>query len=252
MGKPKGGMNQKAAAAMEKKAATQAVKDAKAAAEHAKQVDTEWSKGANNRGASRSEAAATKADDQARKKREKAELLAEEEEALGPGGGGAKKMPKLSKSKGKKKKNDFSLLEDALVSGAEKKQKAKKKTEEAKAEKLKSEAAKKKKEAEKPMDPLLANTDDMLRRTEDKHVGRAANKALDEENAGSGIDGALGAMGIGGGPVLSAKAQFKAYEERIMIEMKEDYPGLKLSQYKEKIFHKWKKSSENPANQQQL
>jgi hypothetical protein len=249
MGKAKGGMNQKAAAAMEKKAAAQAVKDAKAAAEHAKQVETEWSKGANNRGASRSEAAAAKADEQARKKREKAELLAEEEAALGPGGK-AKKTPTLSKSKGKKKKNDLSLLEDALVSGAEKKQKAKKKAEQAKAEKLKAEAAKKKKEEDKPVDPLLANTDGMLRGTEDDLVGRAANKALDEENAGSGIDGALGAMGIGSGPVLSAKAQFKAYEERILIEMKEDYPGLKLSQYKEKIFQKWKKSPENPANQQ--
>jgi membrane protein involved in colicin uptake len=251
MGKPKGGMNQKVAAAMEKKGAAQAVKDAKAEAEHAKQIETEWSKGANNRGASRSEAAATKADEQARKKREKAALLAEEEEALGPGGK-AKKTPTLSKSKGKKKKNDMSLLEDALVSGAEKKQKAKKKAEQAKAEKLKAEEAKKKKEAEKPMDTLLANTDDMLRGTEDDLVGRAANKALDEENGGSGIDGALGAMGInGGGLVLSAKAQFKAYEERTMIEMKEDYPGLKLSQYKEKIFQKWKKSPENPANLQE-
>ena len=34
------------------------------------------------------------------------------------------------------------------------------------------------------------------------------------------------------------------------VEMKEDYPGLKLSQYKDKIFQKWKKSPENPANQQ--
>lgn len=250
MGRPKGGMNQKAAAAMEKKAAAQAVKDAKKAADHEKQLQAEWSKGANNRGAARSQAAAAKADEQARKKREKAALLAEEEAALGPGGK-AKKTPSLSKNKGKKKKNDLSLLEDALVSGAEKKQKAKKKLEQAKAEKLKAEAAKKKSEAEKPMDPMLANTEGMIRGTEDDLVGRAANKALDEENAGSGIDGALDAMNIGGaGAPTSAKGLFKAYEERIMPQMKEDYPGLKLSQYKDKIFQKWKKSPENPANQQ--
>lgn len=31
--------------------------------------------------------------------------------------------------------------------------------------------------------------------------------------------------------------------------MKEDLPGLKLSQYKDRIFEMWKKSPENPANQ---
>jgi len=243
-------MNQKAAAAMDKKAAAQAVKDAKTGVEREKELQTEWSNGANNRGAARSEAAAAKADEQARKKREKEELLAEEEAALGPGGK-AKKTPTLSKNKGKKKKknNDLSLLEDALVSGAEKKQKTKKKAELDKGEKLKAEAAKKKK-GEKPMDPLLANTEGMIRGTDDDLVGRAANKALDG-NAASGIDGALDSMHIGGGgPVTSAKGLFKAYEERTMRQMKEDYPGLKLSQYKEKTFQKWKKSSENPANQQ--
>lgn len=249
MGRPKGGMNQKAAIALEKKAAAQAEKDAKSAADREKELEKEWSNGANNRGAARSTAMAAKADEQARKKREKAALLAEEEAALGPGGK-AKKTPTLSKGKGKKKKNDLSLLEDALVTGAEKKQKAKKKADQIKAEKLKAEEAKKKKDAEKPMDPLLANTEDMIRGTEDELVGRGANKALDEENAASGIDGALQAMDISGsGPVLSAKGLFKAYEARMMPEMKEDYPGLKLSQYKEKIFQKWKKSSENPANQ---
>jgi len=242
-------MNQKAAVAMEKSAAAQAVKDAKAAVEREKESQVEWSKGANNRGAARSQAAATKADDIARKKREKAALLAEEEAALGPGGK-AKKMPALSKNKGKKKKNDLSMLEDALVSGAEKKQKAKKKLELAKIHKKEMEAAKKKKEADKPMDPLLANTEGMIRGTDDNLVGRAANKALDEEHAASGIDGALDAMNVGGGgPVLSAKALFKAYEERMLTQMKQDYTGLKLSQYKEKIFQKWKKSPENPANQ---
>ena len=250
MGKMKGGMNAKAAAAMEKKAAAQAVKDAKAAADHEKQLQADWSNGANNKGAARSQAAAAKADELARKKREKAALLAEEEEALGSGGK-AKKTPTLSKKKGKKKNNDLSLLEDALVSGAEKKQKAKKRADLAKAEKLKAEAAKKQKEVEKPMDPLLANTEGMIRGTEDDLVGRAANKALDEENGGSGLDGALNSMNISvGGQPTSAKGLFKAYEERMMSQIKEDYPGLKLSQYKDKIFQKWKKSPENPANQQ--
>lgn len=249
MGRGKGGPNQKVVAANEKKAAAQGVKDAKAAVQRENELQAQWSKGANNRGAARSEESAAKADEQARKKREKAALLAAEEEAMGSGAK-AKKTPALSK-KGKKKKNDLSLLEDALVSGAEKKQKAKKKAELAKAEKLKAEAAKKRTVEEKPMDPLLANTEDMIRGTADDLVGRAANIAMDEEHGVSGMDGALDQMNIGGGgQTVSAKGLFKAYEARMMVEIKEDYPGLKLSQYKEKIFQKWKKSPENPANQQ--
>eukprot|EP00536_Pseudo-nitzschia_multiseries_P009044 jgi/Psemu1/306262/fgenesh1_kg.245_\ len=56
--------------------------------------------------------------------------------------------------------------------------------------------------------------------------------------------------GGSGGQNGSTKGLFKAYEERMMPEVKQDYPGLKLSQYKEKIFQMWKKSPENPANQQ--
>ena len=121
-----------------------------------------------------------------------------------------------------------------------------------KQEKIKAEQAKKKAE-EKPLDPLLANTQSMIGGTEDDLVGRKANKAMDAENAASGIDGALQAMDISGGgaaAIPSAKALFKAFEEAKMPEVKEDYPGLKLSQYKDKIFQMWKKSPENPANQQ--
>lgn len=250
MGGKKGGHDQKVA--------SQAAKDAKSAAERENDAQADWSKGANNKGASKAEAAAAKADEAARKKKEKADLLAEEEANLGPGGKVAKKVPTLSKNKGgkKKKNNDLSFLEDALVSGAEKKVKAKKKADLAKAEKLKALQLQTKKEDEEPMDPLLANTEGMIGATSNDLVGRAANKALDEENAASGIDGALDSLhvsvGTGGtGIHNSAKGLFKAYEARMMSEIKEDYPGLKLSQIKEKIFQKWKKSPENPANQQQ-
>ena len=250
MGGKKGGHDQKVA--------SQAAKDAKSAAERENDAQADWSKGANNKGASKAEAAAAKADEAARKKKEKADLLAEEEANLGPGGKVAKKVPTLSKNKGgkKKKNNDLSFLEDALVSGAEKKVKAKKKADLAKAEKLKALQLQTKKKDEEPMDPLLANTEGMIGATSNDLIGRAANKALDEENAASGIDGALDSLhvsvGTGGtGIHNSAKGLFKAYEARMMSEIKEDYPGLKLSQIKEKIFQKWKKSPENPANQQQ-
>jgi hypothetical protein len=247
MGKFKG-MNAKAAAAGEKKQAGQAVKDAKAAAATDKELQVEWSKGANTRGTNRAEEAASKADETERKRREKAALLAEEEAQIGSTGK-AKKTPTLSKKGKGKKKNDLGLLEDALVGAADKKVKAKQQSERLRQEKLKQEQAKKKEKEETPLDPLLANTEMMIAGTEDQLVGRAANKALD--GGFSGIDGALETLNVSSGPaaVTSGKALYKAFEERNLAELKEDYPHLKLSQYKDKIFQKWKKSPENPANQ---
>ena len=68
---PRGGPNQKAVAAKEKKAANQAIKDAEKARQAEAAAAKSWSEGANLRGASKAEAAAAKADEAARKKREK-------------------------------------------------------------------------------------------------------------------------------------------------------------------------------------
>jgi hypothetical protein len=192
--------------------------------------------------------AAAKADEAARKRAEKAALLAEEEANLGASR--VKKTPTLSKVGKNKKKGDLSLLEDALVGAADKKLKAKRQAERMKEQQLKLDAAKKKEE-EIPMDPLLANTHNLIAGTEDDLVGRSANKASMEDNAASGIDGALSSLNIYAGPQAATKAKglFKAFEERMLPEVKADYPGLKLSQYKEKVFQMWKKSPENPANQ---
>mmetsp|Transcript_55282 Transcript_55282/g.134276 ORF Transcript_55282/g.134276 Transcript_55282/m.134276 type:complete len:249 (-) Transcript_55282:584-1330(-) len=240
---------------LQNKAEAQAAKDRAAAAAKEARVAASWEDGSNKKGASKQAEAAAKADEAARKRREKEALLAAEEASNV--GGKVKKTPTLTKKNAKKgKKNDLSLLEDALVSGAEKKQKAKKEAERLKAQKLQEEERKRQEAqevAEKAKDPLLANTEDMIRGTTDDLVGRAANKALDEDNVVSGIDGALQGLALGGvdsSSVPSNKALYKAFEERMMTQMKEDYPGLKLSQYKDKIFQAWKKSPENPSNQQ--
>lgn len=83
------------------------------------------------------------------------------------------------------------------------------------------------------------------------------NKDLDSVDA-SGIDGALSALDVGcaaaggtsGAKKVNMKALFSAYEERELERIKVDHPGLKLSQYKERVFAAWQKSAENPANQQ--
>lgn len=53
-------------------------------------------------------------------------------------------------------------------------------------------------------------------------------------------------------PEKRQKAAYKAYEERMLVELKEEMPGLKLSQYKNKIFDMWQKSPDNPMNQARL
>ncbi len=51
-------------------------------------------------------------------------------------------------------------------------------------------------------------------------------------------------------PERRRKAAYKAYEERELARLRQEQPGLKRSQYKERIFNAWKKSPENPMNQQ--
>lgn len=167
------------------------------------------------------------------------------------------------KSGGNKKKNDLSLLEDALIGDAEKKSKEKKKMERIKRER--EAAAKAERERvnveQKAKDPLLANTDSMIGDFDEDDnyiggaVGRAANVASMAEVQASGVDSAISALSIGGGgddrhPEKRVKAAYKAYQEKMMPEMKQQYPGLKRQQYLDKIFSSWKKSPENPLNQQ--
>ena len=185
---------------------------------------------------------AAKADEAAQKRREKQELLAAEE-----AGTSIKVKAKVISGKKKKKTDDLSLLQDALVSSAEKKTKAKKRQEE---EKLLAEQRLQQEKLAKaaiPMDPLLQNTEQMLQ----VEAGRSVNKAIMEEGATSGLDAALQSLNVGGGATeaKSQKALYKEFEERMLPVVKEDYPGLRLTQYKEKVFGMWKKSPENPMNQ---
>ena len=117
------------------------------------------------------------------------------------------------------------------------------------------------KEEQAKKDPLLANTDAMIGLVDDdtdgptdrQFSGRHANKASMEDMQGTGLDSALNAMSVNGGDdrhhEKRMKAAYKAYEEKMMPEMKQTYPGLKRQQYLDKIFTSWKKSPENPMNQ---
>jgi hypothetical protein len=155
----------------------------------------------------------------------------------------------------------LSLLEEALVGDAEKKSKAAKRADRLKKERedrLRQEREKKRAQEANNLDPLLANTDAMIGSayaTDNGETsgGGALNAPLSaNEAAGTGIDSALSALSVGKAddqhPEKRMRALHLAFEEKLMPEMKRDYPGLKRSQYKEKIFAVWKKSPENPMN----
>jgi len=260
MGGKKGtGINTKVAAANEKKAAAQAIKDNAKSRQEEAALSAEWSKGANSRKSARDEAANEKADEAARKKREKAELLAAEEAALGSGGKGkvAGMDAKQLKKKKKKGGDDLSFLEDSLVSGADKKLKKKKAEEKAKKEKEERDRLEKtKREAEAAAGMEfgngISNMVDHLNIGTDGQLEKNVNKDLNvDELAGPGIDGANSIFGFAGAPEKNPKikAAHREYEARVLDEYREQYPGLKLSQLKERIWEAFKKSPENPMNQ---
>lgn len=250
-GGKKGGVNQKAAVGRAKKDENEAKKQEAEQRKLESQEAEEWKKGANVKKLQKAEEEAQKADEIARKKREKQALL-EAEEAEIDAKGTKKPGPPPNSKKKTKKKDDLALLEDVLVKGADKKVRAKKEAEKKKQEEQKRQQEEAAEKDSTPLDPLMANTQAMIGDSaDDEEVGRQANKARMESEGTSGLDGAFKALDISApSEVKSAKALYKEFEERMLPEMKDEFPGLRLSQYKEKIFNLWKKSPENPANQQ--
>ena len=81
----------------------------------------------------------------------------------------------------------------------------------------------------------------------------AANTNKEDGIDASGVDEAIAALSVGGeggagGKKVNMKAAFKEFEEREIVRLKEENPGLKLSQYKEMVWKAWQKSEENPMN----
>ena len=165
------------------------------------------------------------------------------------GGGGKKKG-------GKKKKDDLSFLEDSLVSSAEMKAKEKKKKEKEKKEKEdreRQERALAAEEANKTGSLTgggIVDVNDVIG-TQDGDIFKPVNQ-LEEDDGVSGIDASLNIFKFGSADPATSKPNMKAlhmaFEDKMMEVVKEEHPGLKLRQYKQKIFDMWQKSPENPNN----
>ena len=84
-----------------------------------------------------------------------------------------------------------------------------------------------------------------------RHGARARRVAdPDELTVAHGVEDAIAALSMDApgkdGKRVNLKAAYKEYEERELARVKEDQPGLKLSQYKEIVYKAWQKSPENP------
>lgn len=53
-------------------------------------------------------------------------------------------------------------------------------------------------------------------------------------------------------PERRAKQAYKSFEERMLKELREDQPSLRLSQLKQEVWKLWQKSGENPLNQSEI
>lgn len=241
-------VNSKVAAANARKAAAEMEKEAAAQKQREKEDAASWEVGSDMRGKNKKAQADQKADEQLRKKQEMAELLAAEEANMA---GSVFKKPKPVKKKGK---DDLDKLNEALA-GAPKTKAQKLAEEKKKAAELKrkkEEAARAKREEEKRKREADALKAGVVLDHGDSLLVENTNKQDSDVIEASSITDALSALSTAPGPEddphpeKRQKALHKAYVEKMMPVVKQEHPGLRMTQYQEKIFEMWKTSPENP------
>lgn len=75
---------------------------------------------------------------------------------------------------------------------------------------------------------------------------------IDDSVEASGVDSAIGALSslaVSGDSTPANKMKYKEYEEMVLPKLKEENPGLKLNQLKERAWKNWERAPENPKNQ---
>jgi len=215
---PKKGGNSKKEEGQARKADTAQKKKDAVSAEKEKQEAAEWDAGAKST-KSKEDKEAKKAAEAA-KKAEKARLLAEEEAAL-------PSKPKATPKAGDKKKAPAGP--GSLAAGG-----------------LKLPPERKKDRDEAPeMDAVVetfaaTGIDDAL------DLLTTINAKKDKASAGAA------AAQLEKHPERRFKAAFKEYEERMLPQLREERPGLRLQQYKDLVFKQFQKAPENPFNQAAL
>ncbi|CAI5744500.1 unnamed protein product [Peronospora destructor] len=248
MGKKLGGANTKVEAAKAKKAVVKAAKDAAKSAADAAAQSTEWAKGSDIRAERKRQDEERKRAELEVKKAEKQKLLAMEEHALEEDKHAIRKQKKMVKvakpweealkptvkktNRGSKKQSSFGESSEKLTQ----------------AEMVALREAEEARRAGKPGKKAIKF---------ESNFQANRNRNQDGLTEARSLDAALDLLAVGDKeiekhPERRVKAAYKAFEEVMMPQLKEDYPGLKLSQYKQKLSELWRRSPDNPLNQESL
>ena len=240
------------AQALDRKAQAQEEQDRKIAEQHAREEEASWAVGSNEKAAARQRELDEKAAAKAAAKALSNSLLEQEIQSVAVAG------QKKTKKKGK---DDVDKLNEALA--AMPMSKAQK--EAAAAKKRKEDAIREEEERRRKREQDAA-AEEINRKTAAARgividhgsslMVENTNRALGDDDEGfehaSGLDSAIDLLTVSGPedkhPERRQKALYQAYYERNLPLFKESHPGLKLSQYKERIFDQWEKSPENPRN----
>ncbi|KAF0688216.1 Aste57867_20086 [Aphanomyces stellatus] len=237
MGPKKGNTNSKVEAANARKAVQEAEKGKKKAAQNEAATAAEWSQGADARSAKRAQDDELKRQQADAKKAELKRLQEEEEAAMS----GIKAKAKTTAQKDLDKP-----WEAALAPVAKKGNKGKS---------APPPAPKKVVEPAAPARPAGRHDIVFDERSDEDAFFQNKNRLQTDALEASSIDEALNMLGVNDKdperhPEKRMKAAYKAFEEVTMPQLKEDYPGLKLSQYKQRLSDMWRKSPQNPLNQE--
>ncbi|KAJ3156935.1 hypothetical protein HDU86_003470 [Geranomyces michiganensis] len=199
---------------------------------------------------------------------------------------GGNKEKRVDQKKTAQKEKEQKVAGEREARESEKWTKGAKVDKKAEEEQKKLEAAQKKKEREellaaeeRALAASAAKPSQVLKGSAKKAESKSAKHdaytrdsgAAIPEFAASGLDDALSLLDVavaapsGGGtgglkgndkmerhPEKRMKSAWAAFEEREMPILKAEQPGLRLSQYKQALAKKWKKSPENPMNQESV
>ena len=197
-------------------------------------LDEYWNEGTNKKKAKKAELENEKQAEKMRKAKEMKELMEADEENL----------PSKNVKKSKKKKDDdFAALQAALNSAP--KTKAQKEAER-REEQRKQQKEQQTREHKEKQEEMERREEERLRNIkkglsyghEDTMNAQVENSRLDNEEGYTGIDDIL--QGLDGNAKEERRA-FQTFYDAELPEMKERNPGLKISQYKDKIFQLWRR-----------
>ena len=194
-----------------------------------------WENGTNKRGVLKSQLQHEKHEEKMRLKQESRDLLAQEEELLGSG--------KKSKSK-KSKSDDLFLLNQALSSAPKTKLQIQKENE------MKAKMERKKQEEKRLLENEERKQRELHEEKEYKYkniVKQNAFDTIERDDIGT-FDDALSVLDFSD-EVIQNNNEFKHFYNKQLVILQTENPNLRKNQYNEHIFKLWKRSIENPNNQ---